>query len=141
MKYIMIFVGLFVSFGNLFDCIVQNSPLIDYALYFGVIFIGTMFLILFNSNIYMCSLLALWGLITIGQAPPLYLSGGILFLIFSKRIANNLTFSVLMYFVTAVVLIAKSAFDDISPTETINLILVYLAFYLIDYLIYNIDRK
>lgn len=135
-KYLVIVLGLVVSFTNLFDCIVAVSPFFDYIMYFGVIFVGTIFLIIIPHNVYLCGLLALFGFVAIFFNPMITVSWGVVMLMFSKRIANNLAYSIFIYLSTALLVIGKMVFEEVTPSDAINSVVAYPVVYFIDYLLY-----
>lgn len=140
LKYVIVVLGILVSFVNLFDCIVQNSSIYDYIMFVGVIFFGTVILVFVESNNYLCFLLALFGVMTIFFSDVNNLSGGVVFILFSKRIADNMLYSAMLYIITAMVIFANSIFNDISPSVTVDILAVYISVYFIDYLLYNKAR-
>ncbi len=140
-KHLLILCGFFVAFSNLFDCIIQETSIYEYISYVGVVFLFTILLVVIDSNIYLCFVLALFGIITIFNNTTVGMSGGIVFILFAKRIANNIAFSTLIYFVTIMVVIGNCSFNGVTPPDTINLILVYIVVYLVDYLLYTLDKK
>ena len=136
-KYILIALGLSVTFTNLFDCVSKAAPMIDYIMYVGVVFVGTILLVIIHSNLFLCGLLAVFGLITIYMNPIISVSWGIILLIFAKRIAGNMFFSVFIYIGTAIVLYSRLIASNESPSNAINILAVYPVVYFIDYLLYN----
>lgn len=136
-KYLLILLGLTASFSNLFDCIVEQSPPIDYILYVVVVFVGTLFLAIVPNNSYLCFILALFGFIAIAMTPIVTVSWGVVLILFSKRIAENILFSILIYIVTIIMVLALLIFNNMPTTDTMNILLAYVVIYLIDYLLYN----
>lgn len=141
-RYILIVAGLFCSFNNLFECIVKNNPVRDYFLYVVVLGVITLLLVFIEHNSIVCFVLAITGMaMVIDMDNPGSISSGIVFLIFSKRIANSLIYSLLLYFITAIVIVASTVFKDKSATDSVNVIIGYYALYMIDYILSGVKNK
>ena len=136
LKYTVFTIGLIVSFTNLFDCIVTNSPLQDYLMYVAVIFVGTILLVLIQSNNYLCFILGFFGLLTVAFSEMNEISWGIILVIFSKRIAGNLLYSSLIIFITMVLSFGVNIFYDSTPSQMVNIVAMYTAVFIMDYLLY-----
>lgn len=136
-KYLLIGLGLSVAFNNMLYCIEIAAPAITYVLYVGVIFVGAILLVLIHSNVFLCGLLAVMGLVTIYLNPNVSVSWGLIFMIFAKRIADNMFFSIFVYISTAVAVFGMLIAAGVEPVATINTISVYPVVYFIDFLLYN----
>ena len=53
---------------------------------------------------------------------------------------SNVVYSILIYIVTGIAIIAKLVFDDVTPSDAINIIVAYPIVYFIDYLLYTKKR-
>jgi len=142
-KYILIAAGVFSTFTNLFYCIVDNAPIYEYVLYVGVLGVGTLLLALLESNNYMCFILMLFGVLSIYDTDPHTntIAGGVVLLLFAKRIANNILFSCMLYFVTLMVIVAGCIFHGAAVSDATNMIIVYIALYVCDDILYNIREE
>lgn len=140
-RYILVVAGIFVTFNNFFDCIVMKSPISDYFLYVGIMGIITLLLIFIDHNSIICFVLALTAiLMIIDSADPGKINGGIVFFIFSKRIADNIVFSFILYAITAIVIIASHTFKNKTPADSVNVIIGYFSLYLIDYILSGVVK-
>jgi hypothetical protein len=137
-RYILIIAGLFTTFSNLFDCINQNVMLYEYLFFVVLIFIMTMLLVFIHQNWIVVFVLALIGTISIYDSnSPTF---GVIFLAYSARIANTLFYRVALYFVTCLTVLANHTFIGNTPSDTINVLIIYLAILLLDYLLYNVKK-
>lgn len=114
----------------------------DYFLYVVVLGVITLLLVFIEHNSIVCFVLAITGMaMVIDMDNPGSISSGIVFLIFSKRIANSLIYSLLLYFITAIVIVASTVFKDKSATDSVNVIIGYYALYMIDYILSGVKNK
>lgn len=141
-RYILVIVGIFVTFQNLFDCITQKAAFYEYFFYVASVGALTLSLIFIHHNAVICFVFALSGVLMIyDDRSSGSISGGIAFFIFSKRIANNLIFSFLIYSVTILVVVANHTFNGRTPADSVNVIIGYLGLYLIDYILEGVQKK
>jgi hypothetical protein len=87
-----------------------------------------------HKNFVVAIVLALMGLLTmIDTATPNYLSGGIVFFIFSMNIFKSNIFSFFIYFLTMLIVIGSHVFNAISPADAINVLIAYAVIYLLNH--------
>jgi len=134
-RYVMVVAGVFVSFHNLFDCIVKSMPIESYILYVGVTGICTLLLIFIPDNIIVCFVLCLFGALMIFDDKTCTLNCGGMFMIFSKRIANSLFVSLLIYMSTVIAVVANQTVNNRTPSDSVNTIIGYLSIFILDYII------
>lgn len=135
-RYILIFVGLFVTCSNLYDCVLKLAAPEEYILYVGVMGAVTFMLVVVNYNWAVVAALYFTGMLMVfDPSNGTTLSGAVLFFVFAQRIAETPFFSILLYFTTASALILKYTLEGRQPTEAINIILAYYACYMIDYIV------
>lgn len=140
-RYILVVTGIFVTFSNFLDCFNHGAGFDKYFMYVIVIFIITMLLVFISHNSIVCFVIALTGMLMIFDADPgVGLSGGAVFVIFSKRIAENLLFSISIYVITILAVIANHTFYGRTPADSINVIIGYFAIYLIDYILSGVKK-
>lgn len=140
-RYILVITGIFVTFQNLFDCIVQNSHFYEYFLYVIVMGIITLSLVFIQHNSIICFVLALTGMLMVyDNNSPETISGGVIFFVFSKRIANNIFFSIFIYMATILLIAANHTFRGRTPADSINVIIGYFSIYLIDYILEGVQK-
>ena len=140
LKYLLITAGFFTTFVNLFDCIISSAPLHEYLFYVGFPGVGTALLTIIKSNTYLCFILSVFGMISIFDTAPNTIAGGIVLVLFAKRISNNIPFSIGIYAVTLMMVAANSIFLNATPSDALNVSVAYFTIYFIDYLLYNIKR-
>jgi len=142
-RYILVVAGIFVTFQNLFDCITQDAELYEYFFYVMTMGAITISLIFIPHNSVVCLVLALSGVLAIYDSDPTASPSvpGIAFLMFSKRIANSLIFSFLIYCITALAIVANSTFRGKTPADSVNVIVGYYAVYLIDYILEGVHKE
>lgn len=127
-----------IMFINLVDCIDKSRTYGAYILYVGVLFFVSMILLIFKSKWSIVFVLALVGMLTILDVPtPNYLSAGVIFFMFSIRLANNIIYSICIYFLTFICVIGSHVIGSKSPLDAVNVLLAYSIIYLIDYFMYN----
>ena len=138
----LIFIGtILVMFTNLFDCIRNNASALDFFLYVGVLFLALIGLMFVSSNWYIVVLFGVFGILTIIDIPePNYISGGVIFFLFAKRIANNLILSVCIYFLTFIMVVGNHIYQGANPGEGTKVLIAYALIYFFDYLIFK-DAK
>ena len=135
-KYIIVAIGLFTTFANLFDCITKGAELQRYFLYVGVLGATTAMVALVRHNAVLCFVLILTGVLSIIDTnDPGNLNFGILWIIYAKRIAKHLFFSIFTYFIICLSLVSMATIHGVSPADTVNLILASLGICFIDYVL------
>lgn len=140
-RYILVVSGIFVTFQNLFDCIVQDAPPHDFFLYVGVMGALTICVIFIRHNSIVCGVLAMVGILMIfDYKASSGISGGAVFLIFSKRIANNLLYSLMIYGITSITIVANHVMTGRTPADAVNVIIGYFTIYLIDYILEGVQK-
>jgi len=140
-RYILIMAGLFVTFNNLFDCIHEGAELYHYMFYVVLIFALTMLLVFIHHNGIVSFVMAIVGLIAIydtsGGDDTSY---GFIFIAFSSRIADNMFYRVVLYLLVCLAVVANHTLRENTPSDTVNVLIVYFAILLLDYLLYNVKK-
>ena len=139
-RYVLLIGAMVVMFINLFDCINKGKSLSIMFLYVGVLLISCFGLILIHNDFFIAGLFIVFGILTMIDIPaPNYLSGGIVFFLFSIRIVRNSIFNICIFFLTLLIIIANHIFAAASPGDAINIIIGYSIIYLLDliFLKYN----
>lgn len=139
-RYILVVAGIFVTFQNLFDCITQEAALYEYFFYVMTMGALTLSLVFVHRNSIICFVFSLSGILMIFDSGVTGISGGVAFLIFSKRIANNLIFSFLIYCTTSLVVVANHTFHGKTPSDSVNVIIGYFSIFLIDYILEGVHK-
>lgn len=140
-RQVLIVGTLFALFFNLFDCIKQNAPLIDFLFYIGTLLGIFLFLVLTTSKWPVIASLVLVGVLTMIDIPtPNYLSAGVIFIIFAMRVAENNIFSFTMYFSTVLIVVGTHVYNAVSPADAVNILVAYSVIYLFEYLFYTKQR-
>ena len=140
LRYFMALLGVFVSFVNLIICSAGDRPLSDFFLYFGVVFLGSIFLVIIRSNYYLAFISALFGVVTIFQSSPDSPSWGIFLILVAQKVTDNRVFSIFMFSIVFGIVIGQQIFRNVLPHNVINILAIYLGIYIIDFLAYNIKR-
>jgi len=135
-KIVLIIAGLFIATNNFFDCVMGGDPLIEYIIYSGIPFISCIIMATTKSKYPLVSILALFGvLMVLDSKAPNSMTAGALFFVGAKRVANNIYFSVFIYFITAISIVGASLFYESDSKDNPNVITAYFAAYILDYLI------
>lgn len=135
-RLIMVVGAILVMFLNLFDIIQKNGPLFDYATYVLSLLILCLMLVFIPHDSIIAIVLAIMGFLIMLDLPtPNYLSGGIIFFIFSINIVKNHIFSFFIYFLTILVVVGTHIFNTQSPADAINVLIGYSIIYLLNYLL------
>lgn len=141
-RYILVVAGILATFNNIFDCITKGVTFEVYFLYVGVLGAITLALIFISRNAVVCFVLAMAGMMMIYDTSAYdSISGGVAFMLFAKRIANNLIFSFFIYAITVIMVVANHTFRGATPADSVNVIIGYFAIYLVDYILEGVQKR
>ena len=120
LKYILIFAGFFIAISNYFDCFAERAPFVEWIFY--VVIPGGMAIALFiPHHTVLCFILAMAGVLCIvDNGDPKSLSYGIIFLLFSARIADDPLYTVIMLFTTALSILGQQTRFGLTPVDAVN---------------------
>lgn len=138
LKYVLVIAGSFFTFSNFFDCITQNAPISEYLFYVATLGGMTIGLLFIPHNAFLCFILALSGVFCIvDNADPNSLSYGVVFLLFSARVADNPIYTVIMLFGTALSIVGQNTLLGMTPVDAVNNIFAAYVIYTVHYLLYS----
>ena len=133
-KGILIGVGFITVIANAIECINTGATFQDYFLLVGVLGASVFIMLLSKSDEVLCIVLSLTGVIML-MVNDSTLNAGVFGFVFAKRIANDLKFSVGIYIVVGLTIIAKHTINPTSATDTVCYIFAAYAILFIDYIL------
>lgn len=138
-RYLLIFIGLSVLMHNVIDCVYSGFGWQTYILNIGVLGAAVILLIAVPGKgtlywiIGVCGLLAMYD----NYDPTSVHTIGILFVLFSLRIANKWWFTLVMGFGTVVSIILNHLTKNVFVLDSLNIASACFGIYIIDYLLFN----
>lgn len=134
-RYVLISVGLFSVITNLFSGLSQNAKLYYYLFYVIFLFIVILFLMKFRSNIIIGLLITIIGVVSIiDNDVPNNINIGLYLTLIGIDISGSSIFSILATITIVFAVISNHIFKGINPSDSLNVILAYLAIIFIDYI-------
>lgn len=138
-RILLIVLGSFFTISNLLDCIYIDAPIEDYFLHVGILGFLTLVVLIFDHKYVVCAVLMITGFLMIYDADNTEsITGGIMLLAWTIRISNNIVFTFIVCFSTALAVIANHTFRGQTPVDSVNVVFAYWGLLLIDYILSNI---
>ena len=138
LRYTFAFAGVVAVFANLIRNIMSKAPFRDYIFFVVYLAIAVAMLIIFKTPLIVASVIAISGVITIlDSETPTDMSGGIAFLMLSRKIGDDPLFTFILIIITILATIGNHVVKGVSSTSSFNVVIIYLAILFADFILYN----